>query len=171
MQAAIEYLASIGFMKTDDLCFRVFEEVDRISMDILDKLVIPIPGATELVNTLSRFECKIAIATTDRSYRATLALKALGLNEKVDLIVGADCVSETKPNPEMIYYILDKLNVEKRHALMVGDAITDVDMGGRAGLSGTIGVLTGQTPKEILKKSTPHIIESVSQIDVIQDDS
>ena len=167
MQAAIDYLTSIGHKGSQSICQEVFEDVDRISTTILDKLVIPIPGAGELIDLLSKNECKIAIATTDRSYRAELAMKTMGFDKNIDLIVGADCVSEPKPSPEMINYILDKIKVEKSHALMVGDAITDIEMGISAGLTGTVGVLTGQTSKDKLEKITPFIFESVAQIKVI----
>ena len=167
MQAAIDYLASIGHEGTRSICQEVFEEVDRISTTLIDKLVIPIPGAGELVDLLSKNGCKIAIATTDRSYRAALAMKAMGFDKKIDLIVGADCVSEPKPSPEMVYYILDKIRAEKSQTLMVGDAITDVEMGISAGLTGTVGVLTGQTSQEKLEKITPFVIGSIAQIKVI----
>lgn len=167
MQAAIDYLASIGHEGTRSVCHEVFEEVDRISTTLLDKLVIPIPGASELVDLLKKNGCKIAIATTDRSYRAALAMIAMGFDKNIDLIVGADDVSEPKPNPEMVYYILEKMMVEKSHTLMVGDAITDVEMGISAGLIGTVGVLTGQTSKDKLEKITPFVIESVAHINII----
>lgn len=166
MQAAIDYLASIGHKDARALCHQIFEEVDTISTGILDRLVIPIPGATELVNRLSQAGCKIAIATTDRSYRASLAMNLLGFGDKIDLVVGADCVSEPKPDPEMVDYILEKLSVKRSRAVIVGDAITDVQMGSVAGLAGTLGVLTGQTSRETLEKYTPYIIGSVAEITV-----
>ena len=166
MQAAIDYLASIGHQKTEEFCHQAFEDIDRISTGMIDRLVIPIHGAKGLVENLSLAGCRIAIATTDRSYRADLAMEALGFRKKIDLVVGADCVSEPKPNPEMIYLILDTLRLEKSQALMVGDAITDVEMGCRAGLIGTVGVLTGQTSREDLQHLTPYIISSVADITV-----
>jgi phosphoglycolate phosphatase-like HAD superfamily hydrolase len=147
----------------------VFEEVDRISTGIIDRLVIPIRGAGELLDSLTSAGCRIAIATTDRSYRAVLAMDTLGFMKNIDLVAGADLVSEPKPSPEMIYYILDTLRIEKSQALMVGDAITDVEMGCRAGLIGTVGVLTGQTSREDLQQIIPYIIGSVADMTVSPD--
>lgn len=166
MQAAVDYLASIGHEHTHDLCHDIFEDVDQVSTEIIGRLVIPIPGAAKLVGDLHASGCRIAIATTDRSYRAALAMEALGFQDTIDLVVGADLVSEPKPSPEMVYYILDALRVDRSQALMVGDAITDVEMGCRAGLTGTIGVLTGQTSREDLQKITPFIIGSVADMAV-----
>jgi phosphoglycolate phosphatase len=166
MQAAVDYLASIGYPDTKAACHQVFEEVDIRSAEMLRQIVIPIPGAKEVVGNLVASGCKIAIATTDRSGRAALAMQEMGLGGEIDLVIGADRVSETKPNPEMIFQILKTLKITKDQALMVGDAITDIEMGNHAGLAGTIAVLTGQTPKEILKKNTPFVISSVADIKV-----
>ena len=167
MQAAVDYLASVGHNDTSSICYEVFEEVDAFSANILERLVIPIPGAGDCIQQIKTSGCKSAIATTDRSYRASLAMDILGFGKSMDIIVGADCVSETKPSPEMVYYILDKLGVDRSRALMVGDASTDVDMGKRAGMAGTIGVLTGQTSRDVLEKYTPYIVGSVADIKVI----
>jgi phosphoglycolate phosphatase-like HAD superfamily hydrolase len=124
----------------------------------------------EIVNNLVTSGCKIAIATTDRSNRANIAMHEIGLGGKIDLIIGADRVSETKPDPEMVFLILETLKMEKNQTLMIGDAITDIEMGNRAGLAGTIAVLTGQTPPNILKENTPYVINSVADIGVIVDE-
>lgn len=166
MQAAIDCLALAGYLDTKIICQQIFEEVDIRSAGMLDHLVIPIHGATEIINNLVASGCKIAIATTDRSHRAALAMDEMGLGKKIDLIIGADQVSETKPDPEMVFLILDTLKIKKSQTLMIGDAITDIEMGNRAGLAGSIAVLTGQTPQNILKKNTPYVINSVADLGV-----
>jgi phosphoglycolate phosphatase-like HAD superfamily hydrolase len=166
MQAAVDYLASIGHPGTGPLCTEVFEEVDRLSADMLDRLVIPIPGAAGLMNRLVATGCRTAIATTDRSYRAKLAMDVLGFGRQIDLIVGADMVREAKPDPAMVHLILEKLSVSRSRALLVGDATTDMKMGSAAGLAGSVGVLTGQTSRDDLARLSPYIIESVADITV-----
>jgi len=166
LQAAVDSLEKAGYSDTKSVCQQIFEEVDKRSAGMLDRLVIPIKGAAEVISSLSESGCRIAIATTDRSGRASLAMDSMGLGRMIDLVIGADNVSETKPDPEMIFLILKTLHVQKDEALMIGDAITDIEMGNRAGLAGTIAVLTGQTPKEILERNTPFIINSVADISV-----
>jgi phosphoglycolate phosphatase len=166
MLAAMKHLETIGYTSTRELCERVFNDVDRISKQHLTEFVVPIPGAPEFVRTLAEHGCRIAIATTDRASRGELAMECLGIDRYISLIIGADMVKNTKPDPEMVYLILQQLNVEKGHALMVGDAITDVQMGVDAGLLGTIAVLTGFTKESELKKITPYIISSVATMRV-----
>jgi phosphoglycolate phosphatase-like HAD superfamily hydrolase len=166
MQAAIDYLSSIGHRDSRDLCNQVFNDVDAFSTRILDQLVIPIHGAPELINSLVRAGGKIAVATTDRSNRALLAMRILGFDGKIDFIIGSDSVSESKPDPEMVNLILQHLNVKQINALMVGDASTDIQMGVNAGLRGSIGVLTGLTRESELRTLTPYIINSIADMSV-----
>lgn len=166
MEAAVRYLATAGHPDTRDLCDRVFEEVDRISKERLPEFVVPIAGAVDLVRSLSSRGCRIAIATTDRAARAALAMDCLGIGGEVTVIVGADMVKNTKPDTEMVELILARLAVDRRNALMVGDAITDVRMGVDANLLGTIAVLTGFTKASELRAVTPYIVDSIADMRV-----
>lgn len=167
LQSAIDYLSSVGHTGSDNLCFSVFEEVDRTSTDDLKRYIKPIIGATDLINMLSTNNCKIAIATTDRAARGKLAMEFLGLADKIDSIVGADMVTKTKPNAESIYTILDILKIDKSNAVMVGDALTDVQMGVNAGLKASIGVLSGLAGEGELSKITKYVVDSVADIEVM----
>lgn len=167
LQAAVDYLTSIGHADSHDICFQAFEEVDQISSKDLRRFVRPIDGAHNLVRQLTGAGCKVAIATTDRTGRGELAMASLGLKDMIDLVVGADAVSQSKPSPDMVNLILTRLKVDKSDAAMVGDAITDVQMGINAGLKASIGVCTGLTPDEQLRKVTPYVVNSVSDLRII----
>ena len=164
MQAAIDYLEAIGFSDIAQLCADVFEEVDRHSLRYFNSIIYPIEGLYPLFDSLKKNSCKIAIATTDRTERAQLAMEHLKIADQIDLIVGADMVSNTKPDPEMVNLILRKLNVPKDKTIMVGDAITDVQMGIDAGIKASVGVLTGLATEEELRKITRHVVSSVAEI-------
>lgn len=164
LQAAVDYLASVGYPETYDLCFEVFKEVDRLSSENLKQFIRPIDGVNDIVNTLSKNGCKIAIATTDVTKRAKLAMEFLGIADKIDFIAGADMVSNSKPDPEMVYVILNTLNIDRSNAVIVGDAITDVQLGINANLKASIGVLTGLSTANNLRKLTPHVIENIGGI-------
>jgi len=167
MQAAVDYLESIGQYDTHKLCSEAFEEVDRFSSSNLAQLIKPIPGAVELLVNLKQAGCKLAIATADRSARAALAMEHLGLKDKFDLIVGAEAVERAKPNPEMVFTILERLDVSKEHAVMVGDAPSDIMMGINAGLKASIAVLTGCATYEQCCAITPYVADSIAQIKVV----
>ncbi len=164
MQAAINYLATIGHNETERLCFDVFKNVDKYSLEHLDQIISPIKGLYPLFNSLKKNSIKIAIATTDITQRAQLAVDQLKLTDQVDLIVGADMVSRTKPDPEMVKLILQKLNVKREKAVMVGDTMADIDLGINAGLKASIGVLTGLSERNELRQKTDYVVQSIADL-------
>ncbi|MFH0861110.1 MAG: HAD-IA family hydrolase [Candidatus Altiarchaeota archaeon] len=166
MQAAVDYLSNIGHQNTHDLCFRVFNEVDRISYDKLDELVKPLDGLYDLFTALNTSSCKIAIATTDKLDRAKLIMDHLMLSKKIDYIVGADSVKNGKPAPDMINLIVKELGIPKSKTVMVGDAITDVKMGLNSEIRASIGVGSGLTPERELRRITAYVIKDISKIKI-----
>jgi phosphoglycolate phosphatase len=168
MQTAIDYLETIGFSDTEQLCTDVFEEIDRHSLNHFESIIRPIEGLYSLFDSLKKNSCKIAIATTDRTERGQLAMEHLKIADQIDLIVGADMISNTKPDPEMANLILSKLNVPRDKAIMVGDAMSDVmsdvELGVNAGLKASVGVLSGLAAEEELRGVTRHVISSIAEI-------
>jgi len=169
MQAAIDYLASQGYKDTHDMCFKVFSDVDKSTSQNLKPLIHPIDGAGKLLTELKNNGCGLAIATTDRTNRAELAMEYLGFADMMDMVVGADMVDNSKPAPDMAELILKKLNISKANAAVVGDALTDINMGINAGLKASIGVLTGLTSEAQLRELTPHIAKSVAEIKTVRE--
>ena len=168
LQAALDYLKTIGYEDTYNICYEVFREVDQISLLNLNRFIKPIEGSSRLIDLLFNNGCKIAIATTDRGERAKLACDFLGFANKIDFIIGADKVSKSKPEPEMINMIVDTLKIDKFNTVMIGDAVTDVQMGINANLKASIGVLTGLSTLTELRKLTPYIVDSVEQVKCIK---
>ena len=167
MQAMIDALEKIGFNDTHDLCFEIFREVDRKSIEYFPYIVKPINGMYQLVDNLKKYNCKIAIATTDKTERAQLAVNFLGIADKVDTVIGEDSVAQCKPSPDMVNLILKELSVNREDTVTVGDAITDIEMGINAGVKASIGVCSGLTPKEMLLEKTQYVIEDISKIIVL----
>ncbi len=167
MQAMIDSLAEIGIPDTYDTCFQIFKEVDEQSVNHLKEIVKPIKGMHGLINTLYEKDCKIAIATTDKTARAHLAADFLGISDRVNMVVGEDLVANCKPHPDMANLILKKLSVDKERSVVVGDAITDIEMGLNAGLKASIGVCSGLTSERKLREKTDYIIEDISRIRVL----
>ncbi len=164
MMAAVEYLASQGFPGRIDQCREAFAEVDELSLGLLQQIIKPIAGLYSIFDALKNASCKIAIATTDLSERAWLAMAHLGLRDSIDFIAGADMVAQSKPHPEMLELVLRKLHVPPEQAVMVGDARTDVEMGINARVRAAIGVTSGLTSLEDLMTLTPHVIPDISAL-------
>jgi phosphoglycolate phosphatase len=167
MQAMVDSLTEIGFTDTYDMCFQIFKEVDEQSINHLIDIVKPVNGMHELINSLYEKNCKIAIATTDKAARADLAADFLGISDSVNMVVGEDMVANCKPHPDMANLILEELSVDKENTVIVGDAITDIEMGLNAGLKASIGVCSGLTSARKLEEKTKFVIEDISRIRVL----
>lgn len=165
-KAAEDYLDRLDCQATPDSCFRIFKEVDAASLNLLDNLIKPIKGAIELLRNIKKRKGKIAIATTDKTERAEIAIRFLQIKDLVDCIIGADMVKHSKPAPDMLRLIGKKMNVSPERSLMVGDAKTDIEMGINADFKASIAVCSGLTGKEELLKLTPYVVRDVSSLSI-----
>jgi phosphoglycolate phosphatase len=167
IQAAVDYLSGVGCRDTQRTCAEAFERADDISGRELERFVRPVRGAVELLGALKRAGGRVAVATVDVSRRARLAMEFMGVGEALDLIVGGEEVTRSKPDPEMLHLVLERLGVDRSRAVMVGDALNDVQMGLNAGLKAAIGVLTGFATADQLRELTPFVARDVSEIAVL----
>jgi phosphoglycolate phosphatase len=167
IQAAVDYLAGLGCRDAQRTCAEAFERADDISGRELQRSVRPVRGAVELLGTLKRAGCRVAVATVDVSRRARLAMDFLGVSSDIDLVVGGEEVARPKPDPEMLHLILERLGVDRSRAVMVGDALNDVQMGINAGLKASIGVLTGFATADQLRTLTAFVARDVAEIAVL----
>jgi HAD superfamily hydrolase (TIGR01549 family) len=166
LRAGVDYLIAQGHADLTELFEDVFQHIDEISMEHLDEIILPLYGLTPLIERLYDGGCRIAVATTDRSYRAATVMEYLSLNEKLSFIAGADNVERPKPDPEIIHLICQRLGISPGKSVMVGDAASDVNAGLNAGCLASIGVASGLTPKARLEELTPHVIPDISAIEV-----
>jgi phosphoglycolate phosphatase len=168
IKAGTDYLDGIGHRDTLRLCEQAFERADEMSSGDLARFIRPIRGAVPLIAALHDCGCRVALATVDVSRRARLAMEFMGASDTLDLVVGGEAVSRSKPDPEMIHIILDRLGVDRSQAVMVGDALNDVQMGVNAGLKASIGVLTGFATAEQMRALTSFVAQEVSEIAVLR---
>ncbi len=119
-------------------------------------------GVEEMLKKLKEHGVKLSVATNAPTPFAKLMLGSLGVAELFDSIVGADKVNHSKPNPEMLFEILDSYEYDttKDSAWMVGDNSKDMLSASNAKIKGLFATwgFTPQTdflvqlehPKEIL---------------------
>lgn len=106
----------------------------------------------------------LAIATSKVFKSAESLLKAAELWDFFDLVVGADHVSNPKPDPEMLHLILERLAVSFNDAIMVGDTTHDILMSNQARMR-SIAVTYGVHNLQKLETAKPTwIIDSFDKI-------
>jgi HAD superfamily hydrolase (TIGR01509 family) len=113
--------------------------------------VRPLPGARELLATLTGLGIRWAIATSGRSVMADKALAILGLPSDTPMVT-RDMVQHAKPDPDLFLAAAALIGVEPAHAWVVGDSVWDLLAARRAGALG-IGLLSGGYGREELERA------------------
>jgi len=113
--------------------------------------VTALPGASELLGALTANGVKWAIATSGYAETARPALELLGLPEDTPMVT-RDLVRHAKPDPDLFLAAAALLDVEPRHAMVVGDSVWDLLAARRAGTLG-IGLQSGGYGREELERA------------------
>ena len=108
----------------------------------------PLPGARELLQTLTKLDVPWAIATSGRAETAYPTIRLLGVPEGT-VIITRDEVAFAKPNPDLFLAAAGRLGVDPRDCFVVGDSVWDMLAARRATALG-IGLLSGGYGKEEL---------------------
>jgi phosphoglycolate phosphatase len=90
-------------------------------------------GAEALLNRLSQAGKRLAIATGKSRHGLDLVLSETGLGHYFVVTKSAE-ETRSKPDPLMLQEILTELNIPVSQALMVGDAIFDLEMAQAIGM-------------------------------------
>jgi HAD superfamily hydrolase (TIGR01509 family) len=113
--------------------------------------VRPLPGANGLLSALTDAGVPWAIATSGYSATARSALDLLSLPQDTPMIT-RDRVRHAKPDPDLFLAAAAELEVEPRHAMVVGDSVWDLLAARRAGALG-IGLMSGGYGREELERA------------------
>jgi HAD superfamily hydrolase (TIGR01549 family) len=103
--------------------------------------VQPLPGARELLATLTEHAVPWAIATSGPVRYAGLARELLGVPEQTPMIT-RDQVRHAKPDPDLFLTAARQIGVDIRSSMVVGDSVWDLLAAQRARALG-VGLLSG----------------------------
>lgn len=115
------------------------------------------PDVEEGLKSIKSRGIPMAVATNKAHKNAKALLKAVGLFDYFDVVVGSDQVTNQKPHPEMGFLVMNKLGITAEDAIMVGDTTHDMLMGKDSGMH-TIAVTYGIHDANVLKVVEPHKI-------------
>jgi HAD superfamily hydrolase (TIGR01509 family) len=110
--------------------------------------VRPLPGASELLATLTAHHVPWAIATSGQERYARRSLELLGLPVETPLVT-RDHVRYAKPDPDLFLTAAERIGADIRASVVVGDSVWDLLAARRAGALG-IGLLSGGYGREEL---------------------
>lgn len=116
-----------------------------------------LPAVRETLGTLRARGYKMAVATNKPSYFAIRLLGVLGIKEHFACVLGPDLVAHHKPHPAMVTTALERLALEPREAVYVGDMEVDVQTARAAGLKVVV-LPTGSSSLEDLRKCGADVL-------------
>lgn len=124
---------------------RLFSEVELPNTKIFE-------GVEPTLKKLRSKGMKLAIVTSRGIGSLRLILTKNNILDCFDFLVTRDNGFKSKPAPDMVNYLLEKMQLAPEDVLVVGDTTFDIDMGNAAGCK-TCAVTYGNHPKEKLKAS------------------
>lgn len=101
-----------------------------------------LPGARELLAAVADAGHAVVLATSAPESELSVLRELLDASAWVTAETSSEDVEEAKPAPGIIRVALDKVGVAADRAVMVGDAMWDVESSGTVGLP-CVGVMTG----------------------------
>lgn len=126
-----------------------------------------IDGTTEVFRFLKGKGIKVGVGSGFPEELVDTIVSNLGWRESnlVDYVKSAESIGAGRPNPKMIYDMMECFGVTNPHEVVkVGDTVVDIQEGKNAG-AWTVAVLTGSQSEEQLKSVNPdYIIKSVKDI-------
>lgn len=110
-------------------------------------------GIEQLLGDLAASGAQLAVATGKSRRGLNRALEATGLGPRFD---ATRCADEThsKPNPAMLFELMEELGVAPENTVMIGDTSHDLNMAQSAGVHG-VGVSYGAHPLADLQACSP----------------
>jgi phosphoglycolate phosphatase len=139
-----------------------FNKVDELSKAKFNEIIKILPGVDGVIRDLKNHNIRMSIATTDYSHRAILAMESLNIDNYFTDIVGSDMVSQPKPSPDLVNYILKNNNLSKGSVVVIGDSMSDLNMAKNSQCN-FIGVKSGLYTDKFIKESV-NMIESLEKL-------
>ena len=130
------------------------ERLQQLHAEAYGKFVTqvrPLPGAKQLLNSLTQFGVPWAIATSGRTDFARKTIQVLEISGEFPVIT-RDQVEHAKPDPDLFIAAAKRLNVEIHNSVVVGDSVWDLLAAQRARALG-VGLLSGGYGQDELEKA------------------
>lgn len=160
------YVLTIEVMQSMGLSAEQAEKVVEKSWCIPDPVLLakPFTDMRELFFKLHNEGIKIAIATADDRAPTQAMLEAFDIEEYISTMICADDGIPSKPAPDMVLTLCQRMNVEPSKVMVIGDTTSDLKMARAAGAGLAVGVLSGVSNARDLVPFADVLIESVEEL-------
>lgn len=125
---------------------------------------VPYPGIPELLAQLTEKGIKIAVATNKYQSAAQKIISAYFPDVPFVAVMGQINSRSVKPDPSIIFAILNESPTPKSEVMMIGDSAVDIETARRACVD-SIGVTWGFRPVSELRKAyADHVVSNPNEI-------
>lgn len=144
-----------------DRLIKIYREYNE---EIHDNMCYAFDEVEELLIELKKKGIKVGIVTSKRESLAKRGMKIAGILKYMDIVVTPECTKKHKPHKEPALYATEKLNINPKETIMVGDSNFDLICGRDTGCK-TCGVTYTEMDIEKLKEVNPdYFITSPKEI-------
>ena len=144
----------------------IFDYVSEVFYRDMEKHTKPIEPAIGFIRELRKRGLKLGIVTSDSVESTRLTLDYFGWGDLFDVFMGRESTVEHKESGVSTRMALEAIGASSKTAIMVGDAPMDYLAAINADVERTILVSTGQIDKEELLKTSPYVVDSLSEIEI-----
>ena len=120
-------------------------------------------GALETLSWFSQHGVRHGMCTNKPIGLTLRIIKALGVFDRFDSVIGGDSTAEKKPLPLPLKTCIEQMSVRPEQTLMVGDSAADVGAARALGMP-VILVAGGYTTQPIETLGADHCIESLPEL-------
>jgi phosphoglycolate phosphatase len=123
----------------------------------------PFPEVVPVLDRLARAGLRLAVCTNKLEWLSKRLLEALRLSDRFAAICGQDTFGVQKPDPQIFRATVLQAGGEPRHAVMVGDSITDIRTA-RAANVPVVAVDFGYTDVPVATLGPDRVISSFGEL-------
>lgn len=158
----VEVMRSLGL--SPEAAERVVEKAWCIPDPVL--LAKPLTDIRSLFEKLQNGKIKIAIATADDRAPTQAMIEVFDIEEYIATMVCADDGIPSKPQPDMVLAICERIQIDPSKVMVIGDTVSDLKMARAAGAGLCVGVLSGVSNARDLAHHADVLIESIDELHV-----
>ncbi len=128
------------------------------------KFIVPISPALQLLKILKNFKIKLFLITSDTKLNAEETIRFLHIKNYFDEVIGGDSGFGDKKSGNSCRYICNKMNLNNKKVISIGDAPVDNEMAINGNLKASILVESGQIELNMLSKFSKYCVSDLSEI-------
>jgi phosphoglycolate phosphatase len=164
--AAAAYIAETGcgWMEALEIARSAFAEAD-VSLSHKARYTPLLAGAEDLLHRLRAVGIKIGLLSSDTLENVETFVQHYQLSSLIQGYLGVHGPFLTKTSPGLIEHLLTVLEVSPQQTLMIGDALSDVQVARQARLAGCVAMLGGWSTTITLPQADGFIL-SLQEIQV-----